>query len=436
MTYPEQVKSILWNEIYKMAQVPWQFALNPNVDFTRDRKLDFGNLLRFLITKQNDTTANELLKYFDYDIGTISNSAFYQQRQKLHPDALPFLLYKFNSNFDFILYRGIYNLVACDGCDFNIFRNPDDPDTFHSTNGKSERGFNSLLAVALYDLLSKRYLDCVVQPGRKKNEFKAICELVDRYPYDGIPIFIADRGFSSYNFFAHAMENGRLFMVRAKDLNVKRLLKLETLPDKLDVRTDIILSRTQAKGKLKRTDLFEQYRFISPEVTFDFIEHGSSDDYPMSLRIVRFETADGVFINIITNLPTSEFGNEEIKYLYNLRWGIETSFRDLKHTIGTTNFISKKLIYIEQEIWARLILFNFCSIITLHIVVEQKNTKHTYQVNFTMAMKICHDFIRKRGYEPPPDVERLIGRHTLPIRLGRNFKRQHRFQTPFNFCYR
>ena len=435
MTLPERAKAHIWGDISMMSEDPGRFAKNPAADFTRSRKLDFENLLRLLISMQSDTSALELLKFFDYSTDTLSISAFYQQRQKLLPTALPFLLRQFNSHFPLLLYKGIYNLVGCDGCEFNIARNSDDPETFHPSNGQSPRGFNSLHTVSLYDLLSKRYLDCVFQPGMKKNEFRAICDLADRYSYGGVPIFIADRGFSCYNFFAHAIKKGIFFLVRTKDINAKRILNLQSLPPHIDAGAELILSRNQSKKLRKRPDMLSQYRYISQEVAFDFIQPGSPDEYALDLRIVRFEVAEGVFENMVTNLPI-DFLPDEIKCLYNLRWGIETSFRDLKHTIGAASFHSKKVEYIEQEIWARLILFNFCAIIAAHVVVARGGTKHIYQVNFAMAIKICHQFIRLRAGEPPPDVEALIGKHTLPIRLGRTFARQHRFQPPASFCYR
>ena len=419
-----------------MSEVPDRFAKNPTADFTRSRKLDFENLLRFLISMQGDTTSIELLKFFNYDIDTLSNSAFYQQRNKLLPRTFPFLLHQFNSHFDFKLYRGVYNLVSCDGSGLSIYRNPYDPDTFYPPSGSTSVGFNMLYLVALYDLLSKRYLDCVVQKGRLINEFQALCDLIDSYSYDGVPIFIADRGFASYNVFAHAFENGRLFLIRAKDINARRFLNLESLPNLIDTSVDLILSRSQSARKRLRPDLAERYRYVSSEVSFDFIEKGSSEEYQLSLRVVRFEVADGSFENIITNLPGDEFSVDDIKLLYHLRWGIETSFRDLKHTIGTINFHSKKVEYIEQEIWARLILFNFCALISTHVVVTQKNTKFMYQVNFAMAMKICHRFIRLKEDDPTLQVERLIGSFALPIRPGRHYARRHRPQSPASFCYR
>ena len=77
-------------------------------------------------------------------------------------------------------------------------------------------------------------------------------------------------------------------------------------PDHLDTNVDIILTRTHSKKNRKHPELTEQYRCISSEVTFDYIEHKSTDEYPMHLRIVRFEVAEGVYENIITNLPADE----------------------------------------------------------------------------------------------------------------------------------
>jgi len=436
MKFSEQVKDFLWSIIHEMSEHPELFAKKPASDFSRKRKLDFENLLRFLISMESNTTRYELLKYFDYGLCAPSNSALYQQRKKLLLEAFQYLMFQFNIGFPFEFYRGKYQLLACDGSQFNIARNPNDVDTYHEGNGKSKKGFNMVHTISLYDVLGKRYLDCIIQPGRKRNEFQAFCDLVDRYQYGGRPIFIADRGFSSYNCFAHAMEKGALFLVRAKDINTKRLLNLETLPAQIDAGAEIILTRTSTKRKRKQPCLAERYRYISKDVTFDYIAHGSPDEYPMSLRILRFEIKDGIYENIITNLPADEFPADEIKQLYHMRWSIELSFRDLKHTIGATNLHSKKIEYIEQEVWARLILFNFCTIITSHVIVVQKNTKHLYQVNFTMAMKVCHHFIRLRRDRPPPDIEGLIGSHTLPVRPGRNYARQHRFQLPTSFWYR
>lgn len=83
-----------------------------------------------------------------------------------------------------------------------------------------------LHVVPLYDILNKCYLDVELQPIRRRNEFRAFCSLMDRFGNHEKtkPIFIADRGFCSYNVFAHAMENHASFLVRAKDVFASRLL--------------------------------------------------------------------------------------------------------------------------------------------------------------------------------------------------------------------
>jgi len=387
---------------------------------------------------QSGTTGHELLKYFDYKTDAITNSGFIQQRDKLHPDAMRHLLLRFNDHFTFKLYKGKYQLIACDGCEFNIARNPDDHDTFHPppAGRTAVKGHNMIHTVSLFDLLNKRYLDCVIQPGRKKNEFRAICDLADRFHYQGCPVFIADRGFSCYNFYAHANVDNIFFLVRAKDINTKRYLNTKTLPDFIDTNVELILTRSQSKKKRSRPDLDDKYRYLCNDVSFDYIENGSSTEYPLSFRVVRVEVAQGVFENLITNIPIDDVSADELKHWYHMRWGIETSFRDLKHTIGTVNFISKKIEFIVQELWARLILFNFCALIALHVIVVKKDAKFVYQVNFSMALKICHHFIRLREREPPPDVVGLIGSHTLPIRPGRSFPRRNRLKKAASFCHR
>ena len=73
-----------------------------------------------------------------------------------------------------------------------------------------------------------------------------------------------------------------------------------------------------------------------------------------------------------------------------------------------------------MEVWARLILYNFCSIVTGHVVIEKKCRKHTYQVNYTSAYKICHYVLALHNGESPPETESLIGKWILPIRPDRN----------------
>ena len=434
MSFPQKVKSTLWAVVDAMACNTSLFVKNPEKDFTRDRKLGFVQLIHFFLCMGSGCINHELMKYFYFLPDEVPTaSAFIRQRAKLLPETFHHILTQFNLRFPPKGLWGRYSLIAADGCEFNIARNPQDPSTFHPASGRSKKGFNSLHTISLYDLLSKRYLDVVIQPGRLKNEFAALCQLIDRYIYGGCPIFVADRGFASHNVFAHALEKGCFFAIRAKDVNTRRLLAADSLPQQIDKWVDVILTRSKSKKKRLHPELAPFYRYICKAVPFDFITD-SCPEYPMRLRVVRFQIAEGVYENIITNLPSDEFSLEQIKHIYHLRWGQETSFRDLKHTIGTANFHSKSPEYIGFEILCRMTLYNFCTIITMEVPIKKRTGKWEYQVNLSMAIKICFEFLSDRM--GPGSVNDLISRYILPIRPDRTYARQLRFQAPASFAYR
>ena len=440
MTTPENIKQILLSEIEKMDRHREDFCRRPGMDFTRDRKFPFDKLLHFQISMESGSVNHELLKYFNFDSGTPSLSAFYQQRAKLSDDVFQKLFYNFNNNFNpKSLLNGRYQLLACDGSGFTFTRNPMDAESYYDPSGRSEKGYNQIYLVPLFDLLNKVYTDAVIQPIRKRNEFAALYELIDRHaPCDGtVPIFIADRGFHAYNVFAHAIENGAFFVIRATDAKMKRLLGCDLPKEEIfDIWVTRYLTRSHSKKKYLHPESAEQYRHICPKVTFDYFPEEGYGEYEISLRVLRFPIGNGTYENIITNLPENESHAEDIKKIYHLRWGIETSFCTLKHTIAAVNFHSKTRQMITHEVWARLILFNFCSYITGQVTFKKQKRKHLHQVNFSVAFKACRYFLGLHHGEDPPDVEGLIRKHTLPIRPDRNFARQQRFQVPVSFTYR
>ena len=153
---------------------------------------------------------------------------------------------------------------------------------------------------------------------------------------------------------------------------------------------------------------------------------------------MRFPLSDNSCECIVTNLPKDEFPAEEIKKIYFKRWGIETSFRKLKYTIGLSNFHAYKPEYIEQEIWARLIAYNLTETMINHVVVEKNDTKHEYKVNFTIAAHICRIFLRLTTEKDYIDVMSLLQKELIPIRNERQYPRLKtaHFRKPLYFIYR
>jgi len=433
-SYSKIVKEKLLSIIEEMASNPDLFVKNPGRDFTRNRKLSFETVIKLLLSMGGNAIYTELLDYFNYDVETASSSAFIQQRGKILPFTFEFLLNQFTSSFnEHETYQG-YRLLAVDGSALNIAHNPKDTNTYFQSMPNS-KGFNLLQLNAMYDVKNKIYVDAIIQEGKKRNEFKSLTEMVDRSKINDKVIIVADRGYESYNVFAHVEEKGWQYVIRVKDKNSNGILSSLELPktEEFDVVVELNLTRKQTKEIKANPRL---YKFIPKTSTFDYLGLKEKIFYPIRLRIVRIKLSEDSYETIITNLEKEQISSNQIKEIYHLRWGIETSFRELKYALGLTSFHSKKVAYITQEVFARLIMYNFCEIITCNIVIKQKPTKYGCQANFTVGIQICKYFFRCRDNVEPPDVEALIQKNILPVRKGRSAPRKIRLKTNISFNYR
>lgn len=431
-SYSKQIKHKLISIIKKISENPDRFVRNPGKDFTRQRKLTLEHTIKILLSMGGNSLYKELLDYFKYDVNTISTSAFIQQRSKVLPSALEFIFNEFTDSIDkFKTYNG-YRLLAVDGSELNIPYNPNDLNTYIK-RCKGHTGYNCLHLNAMYDLLNKIYIDSTIQPAKKRNEYLAFTEMVDRSKIFDKTIVLADRGYESYNNFAHIENRNWKYVIRVKDKNSTGILSKINLPeaDEFDSKINLLLTRRQTNEIKANPQL---YRFLPKSSKFDYLPIGSKSTYSISFRVVRFRITDTSYETIITNLDGDNFSAEAIKELYQMRWGIETSFRELKYSIGLINFHSKKVDFIIQEVFARLTMYNFCEIITLHTIILQKQRKHEYQVNFTVAINICKHFFKCS--RNPPNVETLIQKNILPVRQGRRSKRNIKATTPVSFTYR
>lgn len=430
--YINQVSDSLKNHISELANNPCLFLRNPNVDFSRKRKIDFKTFIGIMMNSGGATMSKELLDFFDFNKNTPSVSAFTQQRSKVLPEAFEYLFKSFtDDNLPTTNNYHGYRLIACDGSNLTIATNQKDPETFWERNQYGSI-VNKLHLNAFYDVLNRIYTDVLVQTAADYNESRACATMIDRSKLENV-ILVADRGYENYNIMSHAIEKGWKFLIRIKDVHSNGIASGLELPQTavFDMDINLILTRNQTKSKKQAG-----YKFMPTVQTFDYLPIGSKEDYPISFRIARFKIADDSYETVITNLDRFCFSAEKLKELYHLRWGIETSFRELKYAIGLTSFHAKKVDYIKQEIFARLALYNYCELITTYVVEHTENISKKNQVNFTIAIYICREYLRRKRKLRPPDVVKLIEKHILPIRPGRRDPRKVKPQASVSFLYR
>lgn len=429
----KHLRNVLDYYINYLNDVRSIFCEDPSRDFTRSRKISFKDVMWSIICMEAGSLKDELLKLNHYSIDTPTASAFVQARSKIKPDAFKTLLEKFNEmTRKDKLYKG-YRLLAVDGCELPIDNSFHDSDTTLLRNGGTNKPYSAYHINALYDLLECTYADIIMQGQANMDENDAFCRFADAY--NGInAIFIADRGYESYNGFEHVARAGHKYLIRVKDINSKTSIT-KSLGPFPDGEFDVDVFRMLTKKSTLMTKACPQlYKTIMTNMRFDFMNK-DNPWYEFNCRIVRFKITEDTYECIITNLDRKEFSIDEIKELYNKRWGIETSFRELKYAIGLNALHSKKRKLIRQEIYARVLLYNFCQRIVQNIRIPRKQRKHRYQVNFSRAFHIIRDNLMKKGGKIPP-VDNLIAKEILPIRPGRSNTRKVKPKKVVCFNYR
>ena len=149
-----ELKESLKGIVSEMANEPSGFILDPARDFTRKRKLDMETLINLILSMKGGSISKELYTYFGGDIETATSSAFVQQRAKIRAEAFEYLFRKFNdasSQMDTNTYDG-YSLLAVDGSDINIAKNPESDTYFVKSD------YNQFHLNAVYDVLTRSTL--------------------------------------------------------------------------------------------------------------------------------------------------------------------------------------------------------------------------------------------------------------------------------------
>lgn len=399
--------------------------------FSRKSTLTAETVIRLLIGAEGGSLAKIL-----HDAGIQATaSALSQRRAQIPPEVFRTVFTNFNSTCaDNEFFCG-YRLLAVDGTAVNLPRNSAAP-SFVQNDG-IPNGVNQLHVTPLYDILNRTFADVIIQPEPKKDEIGALVTMLQRNDFEEKTLIIADRGFESYNLIGHCLEKPNTdFLIRVKQSRsaMREVAKLPLC--ELDCNISFTITTTQTnedkqngyihlqvpkKSKANSKTRRGRWDFPSP--------------YPMRFRICRFMLDNGEFETVATSLPRS-FSLDDIRELYHLRWGIETSFRDLKYTLGLVNLHGKSDAFAEQEIYASLTAFNFASRVCNEVVVRQpKNGIYAYKVNFKMAVMLCKEYIRM----PNADGEKLleeIARHTVPIRPNRQDERNLRAKGFYGFVYR
>ena len=154
----------------------------------------------------------------------------------------------------------------------------------------------------------------------------------------------------------------------------------------------------------------------------------------IKVRFVNITLPTGEVETIMTNLDSDTFTSEDIFYIYQLRWGIETSYAYLKESMMITNISSSKDCIIKQEIYSQMMVYNIMQSIVndLESEINQEEYKHHMKININMAIgfvkraliKILIEDDNKKKEELSNQLFKNILKNLVPVRENRHYERK------------
>lgn len=330
--YPSNVKEKLNFIISDMANHHWLFANRPGHDFMRQNhgKLSFYDTMRLIIGMGKGNTNDEIMDYFDLDPDRIpSQSAFNQRRSQISLSAFKYLFSEFSSAFPATTNTfKDHCILACDGCHLVYTTNSEIIEDFNKPHLIDYKGYNHMHLNGFVDVISKAFIDVVIQPGQKPDERQALHIMLDHFQPDEPSKYIitADRGYESYDLLFHCELKHLSYVFRVKaPSSPKSILSYykNDLPDEQD-EFDVTIKRflTDKKTNIMRSQS-DVYRYMNPSKNIPHFQQllNHKHLYFMQFRVIKMKVAEDSYEYIITNLPYS-FDLEDLKTCYLWRWGI------------------------------------------------------------------------------------------------------------------
>ena len=131
------------------------------------------------------------------------------------------------------------------------------------------------------------------------------------------------------------------------------------------------------------------------EMVVDWYPHKKEGHNGIKVRLVKVKThKNRTAMVLATNLSKEQFSGKDLVKLYQSRWAIETSLRDLTTTLKTEQWHSKKVNGIMQEIFVLLWYVNNIKIQMAAMEWSEDWVERIYtRANFKLCAKLVMDNI-------------------------------------------
>lgn len=396
-------------------------------DFTRNRKMPFEDISRYILSKKGKTTTMEINNYFkemDKREDRVTKQAFCKQRLKLNPKVFVELgkeyVESIYSSSSYKTYKG-YILTAIDGTVLEIPNTEELREEFGYMNPAKENVRKTARAKGsgIYDVENNVMIDALIDKHNTCERTlakKHIQNMTNILGKEKNIITIFDRGYISTEMIMFLMDYPVFYVFRVPGTaftNEKKSMKSN------DEIVDMKTNRNRQES-IQDNNLKERARTLKKT--------------PVRMIKVTLDTGEDEYL--ITNIPLEDMDTEEMGKLYFRRWGIETAYDVIKNKLYLENFSGRKKIIVEQEFHAQMLLFNMAEDLKNEANSEvnlnkSENLKYDYKVNLNVLIGTFRGYMVKIALEED-DIKRKtlytfmmeeIMENVVPIRPERKNKR-------------
>lgn len=387
--------------------------------FSRQRKLTLERIAGIIINMPKRSLSIEIQEFFD----TLENGpesctkgAFSLQRTKLKPLFFKVWNQWLVENFYRVYGNRVkrwqgFRLLAVDGSTVYLMNKPDIIEHF-GTHDNNRSSVPMGRVMQIHDVLNDITISAQIRPI-KESEQSIIAKQVSQLPTDSLSIL--DRGFTGYGFM-YLMSNEeepRHFIIRAKttfNTEVKDFVRSGK-------RSKIV----ELKPCYKSIKMLRENGYIVTPSTL------------LKVRMVQVNLPNGQKEILLTNLFDEKlYSLNYLRYLYGLRWGIETAYSKLKNQQQLEEFSGHRVICIEQDYAAAIFVSNLQALIQKqsedNLKAINQGRKYNYQVNRNISWaslkhRIVQLFLTNETEIILTNLQKAFERHLEPVRPGRQFRR-------------
>jgi hypothetical protein len=223
---------------------------------------------------------------------------------------------------------------------------------------------------------------------------------------------IYDRGYASYPFMAKLIKEKKHFIIRCPKLS---FIAVQDMFDDKSPKSMTVLIDVSHRHKKKIKEL------MLPST--------------IKIRLIKIVLSSGEIEVLATSLlDETIYPTKEFKYLYSLRWGVETFFSKIKGRLALENFTGKTVESIYQDFWSTVFISNLETIMTEDIeeelnakkLPEAKQQKINKAVSFNIIKNMAFEIFLNESDKDKVTyrLTKLFVMNTVTVRENRKVPRK------------